>query len=111
MTIGEAIEKYKEKSEFYKGTTNVAYGLELEQIVEWLEELKEFKENEHNCKDCAGCTNWKCNCSNERARAIDDFAERLHELCGYEEDDIQYPYLLHESRIDEIAEQMKVGAE
>lgn len=46
-----------------------------------------------------------------REKAIDEFAERLHELCGYEEDGFQYPYLLHESRIDEIAEQMKAGAE
>lgn len=42
-----------------------------------------------------------------RDRAIEEFAEKLHELCGYEENDYQYPYLLHESRIDEIAEQMK----
>lgn len=44
-----------------------------------------------------------------RAKAIDEFAERLHDLCGYEEDGFQYPYLLHESRIDEIAEQLKAG--
>jgi len=44
-----------------------------------------------------------------RAKAIDEFAERLKELCGYEEDGFQYPYLLHESRIDEIAEEMKEG--
>lgn len=42
-------------------------------------------------------------------KAIDDFAEKLHDLCGFEIDDIQYPYLLDESRIDEIAQQLKVG--
>lgn len=42
-----------------------------------------------------------------RDKAIEEFAGKLHELCGYEEDDYQYPYLLHESRIDEIAEQMR----
>ena len=39
--------------------------------------------------------------------AIEKFAERLHDLCGFEIDNIQYPYLLDESRIDEIAKQMK----
>lgn len=42
-----------------------------------------------------------------RARVIDEFAERLHELCGFEDGFYQYPFLLHESRIDEIASQMK----
>ena len=43
MSIDEAIAKYKEKSNFYKQTTNIAYGLELEQLAEWLEELKAYK--------------------------------------------------------------------
>ena len=43
IDIDYTIAKYKEKSEFYKGTTNVAYGLELEQVAEWLEELKALK--------------------------------------------------------------------
>ena len=42
-------------------------------------------------------------------KATDDFAEKLHDLCGFEIDDIRYPYLLHESRIDEVAEQLKAG--
>ena len=45
-----------------------------------------------------------------RAKAIDEFAERLHDLCGFEIDGIQYPYLLCESRIDEIAEEYKAVA-
>ena len=45
------------------------------------------------------------------AKAIDEFAERLHELCGIEIGDYQYTDLLHESKIDEIAEQLKGGAE
>ena len=43
MTIDEAIAKYKEKANFYNQTTNIAYGLELEQLAEWLEELKALK--------------------------------------------------------------------
>ena len=44
LSIDEAIAKYKEKSIFYKQTTNIAYGLELEQIAGWLEELKAIKD-------------------------------------------------------------------
>ena len=43
MTIDEVIAKYKEKANFYKQTTNIAYGLELEQVAEWLEELKALR--------------------------------------------------------------------
>lgn len=42
-----------------------------------------------------------------RAKAIDEFAEKLHDLCGVEIGEYQYTDLLHESRIDEIAEQLK----
>lgn len=104
FTIDEVIEKYKEKSEFYKGTTNVAYGLELEQIVEWLEELKVLKENERNCRDCAGCTNWKCDCANERAYAIDEFVEALRLKCL---DSVYKEVSLY--TVLKIAEQMKAG--
>jgi hypothetical protein len=30
-----------------------------------------------NCIDCAGCKQWKCDCSNIKAEAIKEFAERL----------------------------------
>ena len=43
LSIDEAIARYKEKSNFYKQTTNIAYGLELEQLAEWLEELKALR--------------------------------------------------------------------
>lgn len=72
---------------------------------------------EHNHSTLAwfyknACDNSKCNrcpLSLNYNKAIDDFAEKLHGLCGFEIDDIQYPYILHESRIDEIAEQLKEG--
>ena len=31
----------------------------------------------NKCDNCAGCTDWKCDCANERANAIEEFAERL----------------------------------
>lgn len=35
------------------------------------------KDNKPKCEDCAGCTQWKCECYNERAYAIDEFAEMV----------------------------------
>ena len=46
LTLDEAIAKYKEKAKFFKQTTNIAYGLELEQLAKWLEELKAIKARE-----------------------------------------------------------------
>ena len=51
LSIDEAIAKYKEKANFYKQTTNIAYGLELEQLAEWLEELKEMRKNQGQIAD------------------------------------------------------------
>ncbi len=44
-----------------------------------VEEFKALKENQRECKDCAGCTTWKCDCANERDKAVDDFANFVHE--------------------------------
>lgn len=43
-----------------------------------VEEFKALKENQRKCEDCAGCTVWKCDCANERAYAIDEFANFIH---------------------------------
>ena len=113
MTIDEAIAHAKEKAEknrkaeamflrddlIWNAKQEHKLAEEHEQLAEWLEELKIFKE----------CNISKINFENGYNKAIDDFAEKLHDLCGFEIDDIQYPYLLHESRIDEIAEQLKAG--
>lgn len=74
-----------------------------------VEEFKTFKENERKCQDCAGCTNWKCDCANERAYAIDKFAEALH----LKEFDNEYGtnIVLTPKDVDEIAEQMKAGTD
>lgn len=54
---------------------------ELEQYraIGTIEEFKDLKENERKCEECAGCTVWKCDCSNIRANAIDEFANFIHE--------------------------------
>ncbi len=44
-----------------------------------IEEFEALKENQRKCEDCAGCTTWKCDCANERDKAIDDFANFIHE--------------------------------
>lgn len=41
-----------------------------------------------------------------RAKAIKDFAERLHKVCGMQIGDCQYDDVLHEGRIDEIAKEL-----
>lgn len=71
-----------------------------------IEEFKALKENQCKCEDCAGCTNWKCDCANERAYAIDEFAERMKELheCG------EISVFGWCRIVDEIAEEMR-GAE
>lgn len=91
--------------------------------AEKLEKTCENCEYENEDMEGAHCRHCICNAEEHfepkrifskeqeiRNKAIDVFAERLHDLCGYEIDDYQYPYLLHESRIDEIAEQLKGGA-
>ena len=76
MTIDEVISKYKEKAKFFKQTTNIAYGLELEQIAEWLEELKFLRQWKSDvmdefCKyDCNSVEEARHNAYN---KAIDDF--------------------------------------
>ena len=42
----------------------------------------EIERLSHHCDDCAGCTQWKCDCSNIRAEAIDEFAHRLKKFYG-----------------------------
>lgn len=46
MTIEEAIVEYREKAKYFKTTTNVAYGLKLDQIADWLEELSRRRVDE-----------------------------------------------------------------
>ena len=45
------------------------------------------EEKQDKCKDCAGCTQWKCDCSNTRAKTIDDAMAALAKVicsdCGY----------------------------
>lgn len=45
-TLEEAIEEYREKAEYFKRTTNVDYGLKLEQLAGWLEELSRHRVEE-----------------------------------------------------------------
>ena len=67
-TLVEAIVEYREKAKFFKATTNVAYGLKLDQIADWLEELSRRRVEELFRK-----TDEKA----IRDKAIDDFQEWL----------------------------------
>ena len=105
MDIDYVIAKYKERSEFYKGTTNVAYGLELEQIAEWLEELKFIRRwksyiVEDFCKYDASSIDEIVR--NARNKAINDFAEKISTYGTYD----HYGNTIN---VLEIAEQMKAN--
>lgn len=57
LTLNEAIAKYKENAKLFKQTTYSAYGLELEQIAEWLEELKAYKAI-GTVEECKNAIDW-----------------------------------------------------
>ena len=92
-TLVEAIVEYREKAKFFKATTNVAYGLKLDQIADWLEELSRRRVEELFRK-----TNEKA----IRDKAIDDFVKMAYE-------ELLYSECLTEIDIDYIAEQLKAG--
>lgn len=47
-------------------------------ILDFINRLKADNERLTNrCDDCAGCTQWKCDCSNIKTEAYQEFAERL----------------------------------
>ena len=102
MTIDEAIAKYREKAEWFKMTTNVAYVLELENIAEWLEELKDHRERECNHINEALYDKGFANGYN---KAIDDFVKACKENIMYK------TFGLRECDIEQIAEQLKAGEE
>ena len=79
------------------------------QAIGTVEELKALKENERQCEDCAGCTNYLCDCWNERARAINEFVERISEH-DFEEKTEEYSNSVSFMReIKKIAEELKGG--
>ena len=103
--------KYHKEDEHYITPHKEAIS-DCEQLAEWLEELKAIRQwkadvMESFCK--YDVSSFEELIDNARAKAIDEFAERLHNLCGFEIEDYQYPYLLDESRIDEIAKQLKAS--
>jgi hypothetical protein len=65
----------------------------------------EIEKLAHCCDDCAGCTEWICDCSNIRAEAITEFAERLKEKRNTLFDAIlRFNF---DNVIDQIAKEMK----
>ena len=41
------------------------------------EQQAEIERLTNKCEDCAGCSEWKCDCANERAYAIEKFWEKV----------------------------------
>ena len=81
LSIDEAIAKYKEKANFYKQTTNIAYGLELEQLAEWLEELKVIKDD--SIPIIHGKAELELHDKAIRNEAIDDFIHECDKHCEF----------------------------
>ena len=108
MDIDATIEKYKEKAKFYKETTNVAYGLELEQIAEWLDELVDYRRfNGAKTFD----NGFKQGEKYGYNKAIDDLASELenHSVMGDigKGNETLFEFVSPISRITKVAEQMK----
>ena len=110
MAIG-TVEELKEAKEQFDNINSCANSVALcglcdfetakESVISTIKAMKD----EAKCDGCAGCTVWKCDIANERAFAIDKFAERMKQL--NEEGEIS---VAGWNRIvDNIAEQMKAG--
>ena len=90
LSIDDAIAKYKENAKFFKQTTNIAYGLELEQLAEWLEELKAIKKidlsiPQHFTKEQSDWIKEYCINRNKEFynKAIDDFIHECDKHCEF----------------------------
>lgn len=123
MTENEAIEELKlikhtrifiPSDEVWEMAIQALEEIQQYRAIGTMDEFKDLKENEPKCNDCAGCTNWKCDCANERAKAID---ELKNEICThfadwkYSEDEkcIKDLIELASESVEEIAEQLKAG--
>ena len=93
LSIDEAIAKYKEKAKFYKQTTNIAYGLELEQLAEWLEELKALRL----------LLDWAIECD----FGLDSFPEEYEKYKHTLTDDMNYKDMMIQIAKCVVAEQLK----
>lgn len=108
ITIDEAIKKYKEKSKFFKKTTNVSYALELEQIAEWLEELKRRREHDGEIIGSGALNNAYNQGYN---KAIDSFEKEICKMIVQSENNGNYRFYAVEIKqaIADLAEQLKEG--
>ena len=109
LLIQAETKKGLEETKFQKIITFLG---KLEQFssIGTVEDFEVLLLNQRNCKDCAGCTVWKCDCSNERAVAIDLFAEKLYQDYVYDSicrNDISF--YGYGNKIKEIAKQVKAG--
>lgn len=70
-------------------------------------------EKQKECEDCAGCTSWKCDCSNVRNKAIDDFVKVCEKkftdmiLSHQGQLDFASGLAVANRMLDDVAEQLK----
>ena len=66
----------------------------------------------NTCKDYAECTQLKCDCSNVRNKAIDDFMNKLCDHCMQQTNEcynLECPFCTDGCDIVNISEQLKTG--
>lgn len=113
MTENEALEMIKRMTihpncemlkafEFQSIVIKALEDLEQYRAIGTVEEFKALKENQHKCEDCAGCTNWLCDCSNERAKAIDEMVGGIREI-------LECNAIYNIDCITTLSEQLKAG--
>ena len=97
MTLDEAIEQFKYDAECNRADLDLSFAEDNDKIAEWLEELKSYRASVFS-----GDMTQKM-LKEEYGKAVDDFTESVKNL-------IADSPVIRFKDIDEIAEQLKVGA-
>lgn len=101
--LEEFIAYYTQYAEFCNKVGDTEESETVKNLLGLFEELKELRKQERDrCSDCAGCVQWKCDCSNVRQQAIDDFEEKLLYQIG----DLDVRDIIMETAVE-----LKVGGE
>lgn len=74
--LEEFIAYYTQYAEFCNKVGDTEESETVKNLLGLFEELQELRKQEHDrCSDCAGCVQWKCDCSNVRQQAVNDFVQ------------------------------------
>lgn len=118
--VVEELEKKKEEVQRMRNTCIALSDLEVCDIenVTYKRAIEIVKQEgvgtlqKNTCKDCAECTQLKCDCSNVRNKAIDDFMNKLCDHCMQQANEccnLECPFCTDGCDIVNISEQLKTG--